>query len=235
MKLIARTIVSVKTLIGLKPPPPSRKRPRLVLSEASLEGMPHRLLKEIDSYDTKSLSLRSVCRWTRAILMIPAALLAMVSPARLRSLERGAAHLGMAPLAEPAAVVVQEQSWLAWLRALFSREKQSGLACRKGCGRCFGNAGARGTHESACDGTPRTHSFVRPAPSQHLLAVYSRALRAGLPTTGLLTAANGYKNKSKAGVPQCRCNDRERTKCLKPKCPKFGVPKQGSPGNWHHP
>ena len=197
--------------------------------------MPDKVLKEIDSYERDKLTLRSACRQMRALLMIPAVLLAMVSPARLRSLERGAAHLGMAPLAEPAAVVVQEQSWLAWLRALLSREKQSGLACRKGCGRCFGNAGARGMHESACDGTPRTHSFVRPAPSQHLLAVYSRALRAGLPTTGLLTAANGYKNKSKAGVPQCRCNDRERTKCLKPTCPNFDVPKEGSPGNWHHP
>ena len=75
--------------------------------------------------------------------------------------------------------------------------------------------------------------------SQRLWAVHTRAHRAGLSTAGLRTAANGYKRKSRAGkcagVPRCRCNQRDTPKCKLPTCPKFGVPKQGSPGNWHHP
>ena len=36
------------------------------------------------------------------------------------------------------------------------------LACRKGCGRCFGNSGARGSHELHCDGTPKPPRRRRP-------------------------------------------------------------------------
>ena len=98
------------------------------------------------------------------------------------------------------------------------------------------------TFASALGAVKRVLGFAPPPPIRKrprkaliVWAVYSRALRAGLPTTGLRTAANGYKRKSRAGVPQCRCNQRDTPKCKKPTCPKFGVPKQGSPGNWHHP
>ena len=178
------------------------KRARIGGPVPCLADLPDQVLKKIDSYERDKLSLRSVCRWTRAVLMIPAALLALVPLRTLRSLERGAARLGLAPLAGPTAVV-QEQSWLHWLRSFLP--------------------------------SPPLVPWRREVYSQHPLAVYSRAHRAGLPTAGLWTVANGYKNKSKAGVPQCRCNDRERTKCLKPTCPNFDVPKEGSPGNWHHP
>ena len=43
------------------------------------------------------------------------------------------------------------------------KEPSSGpLACRKGCGRCFGNGGARGSHELHCDGTPKPPRRRRP-------------------------------------------------------------------------
>ena len=44
------------------------------------------------------------------------------------------------------------------------KEPSSGpLACRKGCGRCFGNSGARGSHELHCDGTPKPPRRRRPS------------------------------------------------------------------------
>jgi hypothetical protein len=43
------------------------------------------------------------------------------------------------------------------------KETETGpLACRKGCGRCFGNGGARGSHELHCDGTPKPPRRRRP-------------------------------------------------------------------------
>lgn len=62
-------------------------------------------------------------------------------------------------------------------------------ACRKGCGRCFGNSGARGSHELHCDGTPKPPRRRRPTsitpakrdkvPQRKAALVAAPTLRAG--------------------------------------------------------
>jgi len=175
------------------------KRARIGDPVPCLADLPDKVLKKIDSYERDKLTLRSACRRMRALLMIPATLLAFVSRPRLRSLEHGAARLGLAPLAGLAGptAIVQEQSWLAWLGSFLP--------------------------------SPPLVPWRREVYSWRFAAAC--ALAKG----SVLMGGARWTPSRKAGVPQCRCKNPIYTKCLKPTCPKFGVPKEGSPGNWHYP
>ena len=75
---LASALGAFKRLLGFAPPPPIRKRPRKALIVANLGGFPIELLREIDTYDTKKLTLRSACRPMRESLKIPDARLTSV-------------------------------------------------------------------------------------------------------------------------------------------------------------